>query len=100
MRLGESISELPGRDPAGSQKRPLARFQERHYSVAEVAEMWNLCRDVVRGIFAEEPGVFKYGSDRRRGKRGYHTLRIPESVLDRVYRRMSNPDLTTSRAKA
>jgi len=39
-------------------------------------------------MFIEEPGVFVYGKERRRdGRRDYVTLRIPASVVERVYRR-------------
>jgi len=58
---------------------------ERHYSVSEVAGLWNLSRDSVRRIFRCEPGVLVIG-DR------YVTLRIPESVLQRVHRRLTNVD--------
>ncbi len=58
---------------------------ERHYSVTDVAKLWGLSRDSVRRIFRREPGVMVIG-DR------YVTLRIPESVLERVHRRLSNAD--------
>jgi hypothetical protein len=58
---------------------------ERHYSVSEVATLWRLSRDSVRRIFRREPGVLVIG-DR------YVTLRIPESVLERVHRKLSNGD--------
>jgi hypothetical protein len=74
--------------------------EERHYSVGEVAEMWNLSTDVIRKIFEREPGVLVLGNGGSRRKRGYHTLRIPASVLDRVHRRMCNPDLTGTRSRA
>jgi hypothetical protein len=45
----------------------------------------------VRKIFEREPGVPVLGHDGSRRKRGYHTLRIPESVMERVYRRIYNP---------
>jgi hypothetical protein len=91
VRLGESVRDSghPGGD--GSQNPPLARFQERHYTVGEIAEMWNLSVDVVRKLFQNEPGVFGFGNDRSRGRRGYHTVRIAESVVERVYRRHCNP---------
>jgi hypothetical protein len=76
------------------QTRP-ARFQERHYAVAEISEIWNLSADVVRKIFEEEPGVLVLGDHGSRSKRRYDTLRIPESVMERVHRRLCNPDLTT-----
>lgn len=63
---------------------------ERHYSPAEIAELWNLSADFVRKIFDKEPGVLVIGNTQpRRGKRSYTTLRIPQAVLDRVHRRMT-----------
>ena len=58
---------------------------ERHYSVTEVASLWALSRDSVRRLFRREPGVLAMGDK-------YVTLRIPESVLERVHRRLSNAD--------
>jgi hypothetical protein len=68
-----------------------AAFAERHYSVQEVAAMWSLSNDAVRDAFMKEPGVLVFGHDGRRGKRAYRTLRIPESVVERVHRKMSRP---------
>lgn len=73
---------------------------ERHYSVSAVADMWNLSRDVVRKLFEDEPGVLVLGNDGSRIKRGYHTLRIPESIMERVHRRLCNPALTVARSQA
>lgn len=62
----------------------------RHYSPAEIAERWNLSADTIRKLFENEPGVLVIGASiRRRGKRRYMTLRIPEFVLERVHRRLS-----------
>ncbi len=70
-----------------------SRATERHYSVAEVAETWNLSPNAVRKLFQNEPGVLAIGEPRPKfgRRRGYVTLRIPQSVLDRVYRRKCNP---------
>jgi hypothetical protein len=60
---------------------------ERHYAVDELAELWGVSDDFVRRLFLSEPGVivfFKY----RPGRRTYRTLRIPESVAERVHSRM------------
>jgi transcriptional regulator GlxA family with amidase domain len=60
---------------------------ERHYAVDELAELWGMSDDFVRRLFLNEPGVvvfFKY----RPGRRTYRTLRIPESVAERVHRRL------------
>lgn len=63
---------------------------ERHYSPAEIGDLWKLSADCVRKIFEDEPGVLVIGNiESRRSKRSYTTLRIPQSVLDRVHRRMS-----------
>lgn len=61
---------------------------ERHYTVKEVAEMWHLDEKMIRRIFGDEPGVVSIGSIERRFRRAYRTLRIPESVLARVHRRL------------
>lgn len=61
---------------------------EKHYSVAEVHQLWSLCRDKVRQLFENEPGVLKIGHADRRGKRKYVSLRIPESVLRRVHAKL------------
>ncbi len=50
--------------------------------------MWNLGEDAIRRLFEKEPGVVVL-SNSRRGKRRYRTLRIPESVAQRVHRRLS-----------
>jgi hypothetical protein len=70
---------------------PNPRFQERHYAVSEIAELWNFSADVVRKLFEREPGVLVLGDDGSRTKRRYTTLRIPQSVLERVHRRLCNP---------
>jgi hypothetical protein len=100
VRFGEAIRDS-GRPGANeTQKGPLPRYQERHYSVPEIAETWNLSREVIRKLFEGEPGVLVIGNDSSRSKRGYHTLRIPVSVMERVHRKLSNPDLTAVRPRA
>jgi hypothetical protein len=68
---------------------PSAAFTERHYTPAEIATRWNLSQDAVRNIFQNEPGVLVLGNAETRHRRRYTTLRIPESVVARVHRRMS-----------
>ena len=63
---------------------------ERHYAVAEIAELWNLSADKVRELFENEPGVLVIGERSPRYKRRYVTLRIPQKVLERVHRRLSS----------
>ena len=67
-----------------------SRIDEHHYSVAELANRWNLSPDTIRKLCENEPGVLVLGESlTRRGKRRYTTLRIPESVAARVYRHHS-----------
>lgn len=61
-----------------------ARFEERHFTVAEIGEKWTLSTDVVRKLFESEPGVTVIGEETPRGKRRYTTLRIPQSVAERA----------------
>lgn len=66
-------------------------FDERHYAVAEIAAMWQLSPDAIRRTFQNEPGALVLGNGESvRSKRRYTTLRIPQSVVERVHRRLSN----------
>jgi hypothetical protein len=60
---------------------------ERHYTVEQIAKIWSFSEDTVRRMFKNEPGVLKYG-DQKRGKRPYKTLSIPEAVVERVHKRL------------
>jgi AraC-like DNA-binding protein len=61
---------------------------EKHYSVLELSQLWGLSEKTIRRMFSDEPGVVRFGHEERRFKRGYVTLRIPESVVQRVHRRL------------
>jgi hypothetical protein len=79
------------RQPATSSAGPApSSFAEKHYAVAEIAALWSLSSDAVRKLFENEPGVLVLGGQGSPHKRRYTTLRIPESVLRRVHRRMTN----------
>lgn len=60
-----------------------------YYTVDEIAAMWKVSRDSVRRLFRNESGVLAISPRRRRGPRSYTTLRIPQSVLHRVHRKLS-----------
>jgi methylphosphotriester-DNA--protein-cysteine methyltransferase len=62
---------------------------ERHYTPQELAKDWRVSVQTVREIFKNEPGVLKIGSNGTRTRRRYKTLRIPESVVERVHTRLS-----------
>lgn len=61
---------------------------EQHYTVRQIAELWGLATDVVRRLFASEPDVIKLGHAESLHKRGYVTLKIPATVVERVHRRL------------
>jgi len=84
----EAMRERNSPAPIGHPFVPTA-FNERHYSVKEIAEMWSLSTDAVRRLFDHEPGVLVIGDSASRHKRQYRTLRIPHSIIERVHRRMS-----------
>jgi hypothetical protein len=77
-----------GRPGTISQSRDRNPALERHYSVYEVSQLWGLSEKTIRRIFSDEPGVVKWGQDESRFKRAYVTLRIPQSVVERVHRRL------------
>jgi hypothetical protein len=66
-------------------------FAEQHYTVPQLAEMWHMAPATTRRRFENEPGVLRLGEGRlRKGKqRSYVSLRIPASVAERVYRRLT-----------
>ncbi len=79
--VDSSLPELDAAVPA---------FAERHYAPRQIADLWGLSVDAVRRLFEKEPGVLVIGDSLgRAGKRRYATLRIPESVMERVHRRSS-----------
>lgn len=44
-------------------------------------------------MFRDEPGVLRFGKEKKGHQRDYVTLRIPASVAERVYRRCMRPNL-------
>jgi len=58
------------------------------YTSQELAEAWKLSVDTIRALFMEEPGVIVIQSPRKRGTRIYRTVRVPESVVRRVWTRL------------
>ena len=60
---------------------------EKHYSILEIAKMWSLSERTIRRMFDGE-GVVNWEQAESKRKRHYQTLRIPESVMMRVYQRV------------
>lgn len=94
MATAAKLVEVPNREKE-------SRMCERHYSLAELGEMWNLSADTVRRMFENEPGVLVFENPVRSSSRRFRTLRVPESVAQRVYSRFSNCGLAVgSRMRA
>src|SRR6266852_4350962 len=86
MRYGDRHRHSTNaRSPVGLDLTPVF---EKHYSVKELANLWNLSDRTIRRLFVGEPGVVEWGACERRMKRAYKTLRIPESVARRVHGRL------------
>ena len=62
---------------------------EKHYTPAELADLWGVSVQTIRELFQDEEGVLKLGSDGTRTRRAYKTLRIPHSVAKRLHTRLS-----------
>lgn len=64
---------------------------ERHFTLAELAKAWHMSRSSIHPWFVNEEGVIKYGAAKlNKGRKRTHlSLRIPESVARRVYRRIT-----------
>lgn len=88
MRAPLRVME-PKSIPASSEKRDATDVcREKHYSIQELAVLWSLSEKTVRKLFENEPGVIEIGNVEERFKRAYVTRRIPESVVQRVHRRL------------
>ena len=68
------------------QQEIIEPFAERHYTVKDLAAMWRLSSEFVRQIVQHEQGVSEWVRQRP-GRRRYRVLRIPQSVVERVFRR-------------
>jgi hypothetical protein len=86
----KSIEPSEGFRPVsvGSPLGPVDLANEKHYSVIEIAKLWALSEKTVRKIFEMEPGVILWCTQERLHKRGYRTLRVPETILHRVHRKL------------
>lgn len=67
----------------------LAPVFERHFSPEQLGKEWNLSANTIRRMFEREPGVMIFENPERVSSRRRRTLRIPQSVAERVYRNLS-----------
>lgn len=64
-------------------------FEERHFTLAEIAAMWRISHEKARRLFHNEPGVMCF-QGLKNNTREYNTYRVPESVARRVRLRLMN----------
>jgi len=76
------VNEFPASLPKPSLSAPAL---EPHYSVPQIAKLWGLSTDCVRALFRDVPGVLKIVRPETRFKRGYISIRVPESVVLRIH---------------
>lgn len=86
----ERVCFIARRTDKARAKKQAEHVKGSHYTVHELATIWGLGVDKIRELFLDEQGVIKIQRPKKRGRRVYATLRIPENVADRVQRRMSN----------
>ena len=84
----KSVRSVANTGPSFGQELADGLSTEKHYSVAELAKLWQLSERTIRRMFENEPGVLCWGGEETRFKRQYKTLRIPESVVLRVHRQL------------
>jgi hypothetical protein len=82
---GESDADILRREHAPPMR--IAHLLD-DYSILKIAEMWSLSERTIRRMFEGEKGAVNWGRAKSRRKRCYQTLRIPESVMLRVYQRI------------
>lgn len=64
--------------------------QEQHFTVRDIAKLWKLSQQTVRRIFGDEPGVLIIERPETRNKRGYRTMSIPGSIVQRIHSRLGH----------
>ena len=65
-----------------------ASIVEPVFTCHELAEAWKLSFDGIRNLFLNEAGVVVISTPRKREIRVYRTLKIPASVVHRVWTRL------------
>lgn len=88
MKVAEGMVRESSARLMPQSKHEIMLCEERHYSVAELAAVWNLSKQTIRRLFQDEPDVVRIGEQEVRHRRMYVTLRIPETVVRRVHQRL------------
>ena len=66
---------------------------EKHYTINELTDLWKMSFSTVRLLVKDEPGVLRFQTSKHCAAGRARTMyRIPESVLQRIIRRCTNPE--------
>jgi len=77
----------------------VATAVEKQYTINELCDLLNMSFSTVRLLVKDEPGVLRFQTCKRGvTKRARTMYRIPESVLQRIVRRCTNPERYQSAA--
>ncbi len=66
----------------------MSELIEQHFTVQELAKQWRVSADTIRRAFRDENGVLHLGRPKHT-RRIYDSIRIPQTVAERVYRRLT-----------
>lgn len=57
---------------------------EQYYTPREVAQKLAVSYRTVLRLFRDDPNVFRFGTDETVTRRGYISIRIPQSSIDKI----------------
>lgn len=84
-----------------NQMPEIAISLEKHYTINELCEVLKMSFSTVRLLVKDEPGVLRFQTCKRStAKRARTMYRIPESVLQRLIRRCTNPEKYQTAARS
>jgi hypothetical protein len=70
--------------------KPSGRVGEQHFSPKDLASKWGVSEQTIRNLFEKESDVLRYGNpESSRSRRRYINVKIPQSVAERVHKRLS-----------
>jgi hypothetical protein len=66
---------------------------EKQYTINDLCDLLKMSFSTVRLLVKDEPGVLRFQTSKRSAAKRARTMyRIPESVVQRIIRRCSNPE--------
>jgi hypothetical protein len=69
-------------------ERGLVGPHERYYTLDEVGDIFHCSRKTAGRLVADEPGILRFRGHGGDGTRPRYSTRVPQSVLDRLIRRL------------